>query len=168
MEEPASVKRTAFSGPKAGGPPQGRGAVRADGVTVGLSVDFCPAEGTWPPHTAVTAGTGGVHAPTVTGRQSGGGAHAMAAADSGVDIGAWAQPRGSPCHCHLHCPPMCEPSFTSAGGGWMLATSGPWGLDRSLAEAAGLLVEDTVFCPGPPSSAAPTPVRLRSGVSCHQ
>ena len=73
-----------------------------DGATVGLSVDFCPAEGTWPPRTAVTAGMGGVHAPTVTARQSGGGAHAMATADSGVDIGAWVQPRGSPLS--LSCP----------------------------------------------------------------
>ena len=82
MEEPASVRQTAFSGLRAGGPPQGGGVVRVDGATVGLSVDACPAEGTWPPRTAVTAGTGGVHAPTVAARQSGGGAHA--AADGGV------------------------------------------------------------------------------------
>ena len=84
MEEPASVRQTAFVGLRAGGPPQGGGAVRVDGATVGLSVDACPAEGTWPPRTAVTEGKAGVRAPTVAARQSGGGVHATATADGSV------------------------------------------------------------------------------------
>ena len=100
MEEPASVRRTAFSGLRAGGPPQGGGAVRADGAAVGLSVDLATTHSGY-------IGAGRCLCSHQEEWWSAGHGHCRRRCC------------GDPLRdCHRRRPPGCEPNFTSTGGGW--------------------------------------------------